>query len=186
MLQTPVESTFDVGTQGWTVWGDAQGGSSVTTYRSDAGAPPGSIEATDNTVGGTWFWRAPSLYHSVQFDPADRPVLRFDLRHEGMGSLYDACDVVVVGGARGACLVGGVEPGGTFKTNAVSFTVGSEMWYSIGVADGLPTGVLPGDPIGQADLDGIIASVDELFIRGEYIDGKDTGGLDNVSFGASG
>ena len=56
------ESTFDADDEGWTVSGDAQGGSVIPDYLAEGGNPDGYISAKDNVTGGVWYWKAPDLY----------------------------------------------------------------------------------------------------------------------------
>lgn len=179
-----IASYFDDSTLGWTVWGDAQGPSVDPTFVPGLGDPPGSIGADDDAAGGVWYWRAPSSYWSDEVNPTPDPRLRFDLRQSGDGPLFDACDVIVVDGGRGACLTGSAVPGATFTSYTVRFRVGDESWHEVGASGGFPSTVKPGDPISQNALDTIVGSIDGLFIRGEFITGPDSGGLDNVALGS--
>ena len=97
-------STFDTNDDGWTVTGDAQGGSGIPSYVPSGGNPGGYVSATDDENGDRWYWQAPAKFLGDISD-AYGQALRFDLRQSTLTQQRDAPDVVLKG------------PGGTFYYN---------------------------------------------------------------------
>lgn len=158
----PVASTFDAGTDGWTIAGDA---GPVPDH-----APPSAISATDRGDGLTWYFQAPpsflgdrrSLYGSE---------LIYALRTEGTGGQFSAPDIVLEGG--GLTL--------TLNTDDPTST-----WtqYRQRVDETAPWIVVEENRFATAaDFHHVLTCVTALRIRGEFTNGPDRGWLGSVSFG---
>lgn len=165
-----VRSTFDNGTENWTVVGDAQGGQVEPTQVSEGGNPGGYLEADDDVSGGVWYWNASRAYLGDKSTYVGG-TLSFDLRQSATDSQFDATDVVLVSGDTRL----GYDFGNASthpKTNWTHY----EVQLS---ADGW-TNLSEDAPATEADLERVLSDLDELRIRGEYREGSDTGGIDTV------
>jgi len=159
-------STFDSNDEGWTITGDAQGGSVLPTYHATGGNPGGYVSATDNVQGGVWYFKAGPQFHG-DFSTGYGTDLTFDLRQSGTHSQFDSVDVYVRGG--------GLEL--TYDTASNPGTV----WTSYGIELTETAGwKLGGVPPTQAEMLQVLADVTDMQIRGEFITGSDVGDLDNV------
>lgn len=119
-----VTSTFDTGTQGWTVVGDEAG---PVTWIPAGGNTGGYISVTDAVVRGVMYFVAPNAYLGNQ-SAAYGTALSFDLiqNYPGNPNQFDAGDVVLRGS--GLTLVYDLpnNPGnGTWTPYSVSLTAGS-------------------------------------------------------------
>lgn len=162
-----VASTFDSGADGWIISGDATSG--VPTFLPTGGNPGGHIEADDSVSGGIWYFQAPSKFLG-DFSGAYGELLQFDLKQTGSGSQISRDDVILNGG--------GIQL--TLDTLANPLPVGEWVSYSVRLDDS-EAWMNGGAAATAADLLVVLSSLDRLRIRGEYINGSDTGRLDNVS-----
>ena len=166
-----ITSTFDTGDESWTVFGDAQGASVIPTYFSTGGNPGGYISATDDVTGGVWFWDAPAkLLGKV----SSMRALSFDLKQSATDAPFDADDVVLVGAGTTLVFNTANNPGTDWTHYDVSLDA-SAGWKNKDT----------GQPATQQEMIDVLSSLAVLRIRGEYRDGADTGGLDNVRLAAS-
>ena len=160
-------STFDVDAEGWTVTGDAQGGSPIPNYFPSGGNPGGYISATDDETGGIWYWQAPAKFLG-NIAEAYGQVLRFDLRQSALTQQRDAPDVVLKG------------PGGTFYYDTPNNP--DKVWtpYTVVLSETSGWTKSDGSIPTQAEMKALLSNVDTLRIRGEYRSAADTGDIDNV------
>ena len=166
-----VTSTFDSGDDGWWVWADAQSGSTTPNWFGSGGNPGGYLSADDDVVGGLdWFWRAPDKFHG-DFSGAYGKTLTFDLVQSGQGMQFDDDDdVILVGGGISLDYNLASNPGMTWTPYSVPLS--ETGWTNVGM------------PVTQQVMMTVLSSLTDLLIRGEYINGPDTGGLDNVTLNA--
>lgn len=164
---TVISSTFDSNNEGWKVSGDSTTVDSI--YFANGGNPGGHIEAIDQTVGGTWYFVAPSKFLGNKSGALGQ-TLNFDLRQTGNGSQFDSQDIILNGG--------GIEL--VFNTSTNPLPLGAWVTYSVLLdeAAGWKNG---GVSASRADIITVLGSLTRLSIRGEFISGPDTGSLDNVS-----
>ncbi len=163
-------ATFDTGDDGWTVAGDAQGGGVRPTFVPTGGAAGGYIAARDDVAGGTWYWRAPSAFrgdHSGAYGGA----LAFSLRQSSVTHQFSDPDVILKGGGTTLVLALPRHPGLNWTPYRVALTAGAG-WRSAS---------LTGPAATAAQVRAVLRNLDELSIRGEYVEGADTGGLDSVT-----
>ncbi len=167
-----VTATFDNDLEGWTTIGDAM----EVTWEDAIGQPPGSMQGTDDDVSGTtWFFSASddflgdqSLAESVSYDI---------LGVTGNQVSLDGADVMLEGNGMQIGIEFGVQPTIDGWTSwSVDFTEGD--WQTV---DSLVNGSLSGNSVSQADIDGVLANLEGLYIRGEYTNGLDSAALDNVN-----
>jgi len=171
-----ISSSFDTDDDGWLATGDS---TSVTpTYLSSGGNPGGTIEVDDNVVGGVWYYQAPDKFLNDK-SLAYNQTLSFDLwqKHYASTTLFESSDVVL----KGAGLI--------LTINAGATPAPWETWvgYSVLLKEGVgwqkvsTQTSLVGTDATQAEIQAVLASLDQLLIRGEFITGADTGRLDNVN-----
>ena len=157
-------STFDTDAEGWTVIADADG----PTHHSTGGNPDGYISAADRGEGGFWYWDAPAKFLGNKAS-AYGETLRFDLRQSTTELQFDADDVVLIGGGITLTFDTPDNPGTDWTSYSISLTE-TAGWLNAA------TGFSPTAPEMQA----VLADLTALQIRGEFSEGMDIGGLDNV------
>jgi hypothetical protein len=173
-MSLPIVSTFDTDADGWTVYGDAQGSSVLPTYQATGGNPGGHISATDDVAGGVWYWKASPKF-SGNAVLAYGSALSFDLKQSGLNDQFNATDVVLVGGGFTLVYDTPDNPGLTWTRYLVPLTAG----------EGWKKDTLTGTVATTEDMQTTLAYLEEIRIRGEFIGGPDTGGLDNVVLGGT-
>ncbi len=164
-----IESTFDTGLDGWSFIADVQ----TFTWQPTGGNSGGYAEAVDFASGQIWYWVAPSAYlgdKSAFYDGT----LSFDLQQSPYVGTLDYDDIVLTGG--GLTIVLEIAPPGTDWTS-YSFTLSTSDDWRVGSQSGAVAT--------EAEIRQVLANLESLHIRGEYISGGDTGGLDNVIMQAS-
>ncbi|MFG0326321.1 MAG: laminin B domain-containing protein [Phycisphaerales bacterium JB037] len=169
-----VSYTFDSTDEGWTSINDT----SSFGWDGTLGNPPGAIRGVDRTSGAIWFFSAPAadlgdlsgLYgQSIDYDILGITGAQDDLE--------DLADVILDGPAGRIGIDIDVVP-----------VVGQWTSWSATVSAGLGWKVVTsndGDLGADADeqlIRDVLASVDSMYIRGEYTSGSDSAALDNVSF----
>lgn len=166
-----ITSTFERTIEGWRVQGDAQGSSSFPNYLEEGGNPGGHLEAVDDVEGGVWYWAAPAQFVGEKSAYAGGE-LSFDLYQSTRSSQFNAQDVIIEGPETSLSYdVGGTETHP--DTDWTSYSVPLE------VADGWTTGSTSGEAATEAQFESVLADLQGLAIRGEYVTGADTGYLDN-------
>lgn len=159
-----IESHFDTGLEGWSFIADVR----EFRYVADGGNPGGYAEAVDFTTGEVWYWVAPATYLGDRAD-FHGGTLSFDLRQSSLSSQFDADDVILIGG--GLTLALNISHPDTDWTPYTLFLDARSDWR-IGTEDG---------PVAtDAEILMVLGDLQAMHIRGEYISGSDTGGLDNV------
>lgn len=166
---TLATSTFDNGTDGWVV-DDLISGTSVIytpTYFSTGGNPGGYIQDTDRTTGG-WVFKAPTKFLG-DMSAAYNGILSFDSKMplKGIEGNYD--DVALTGGGYTVFFNNPNNPGINWTSYSISLNeVAGWKLEATGLA---PT---------QVQMVALLSSLNDLRIRGEYSNGSETVGLDNV------
>ena len=161
-------STFDSSDEGWTTLGDATGRTRVTT----GGNPGGFMQASDQSLGVGWSWRAPQKF-TGNHTPAYGGSLAFDLKQSSTTDpILGAVDDVVLKGAGLTLVFNTPNDPGTDWTHYEIPLLETAGWHLGTLAGRTPT---------QAEMRLVLGSITELQIRGEYRNGPDTGGLDNVA-----
>ena len=162
-------SSFDAGSEGWTVLGDAEG---PLSWVATGGNPGGHVEISDATTGGITYFVAPSAYLGDR-SAALGSLLRFDLMqvYSGSASQFDSADVVLVGSGNTLVFDTASNPAnGSWTSYAVPLVAGG--WRLTNTS---------GTIASQAQLAATLGSLSALRIRAEYRTGADIGKLDNVS-----
>lgn len=165
---TIIRSTFDTGTEGWQVVGDAQAGSVLPTWIATGGNPGGFITADDDVAGGVWYWQAPPHFLGNRA-VAYQTNLTFGLRQSATDSQFDSPDVILSGA-------------GITLTMDTQTNPGTD-WTAFSVALDETAGWLveaTGEPPSASAMQAVLGDLRSLWIRGEFRDGDDMGSLDTV------
>ena len=160
-----VQSTFDTGLEGWSFLADVR----AFDWVPDDGNPGGYIQAVDWTTGEVWYFVAPDAFlgdKSGFYGGA----LSFDLRQSTLSNQFGDSDVVIEGGGLTLVYNFGTHPGLDWTHFDVSLSTDADWRVD----------TLSGDVATQAQISQALANMTALHIRGEYVSGADTGGLDNV------
>jgi len=160
-----VDSSFDTELDGWSFVADVKAFDWVDT----GGNPGGYVQAVDYATGAVWYFVAPEKYLGDKSAYAGGE-LAFDLKQSSLSSQFDDEDVVITGGGKTIAFNTEDNPGLDWTHYSVSLDTDSD-WR---------LGSVSGEAASQADIDAVLADVTSLWIRGEYVVGADTGGLDNV------
>jgi hypothetical protein len=164
-----VVSTFSTDTEGWIVAGDAEGGTGNPDYQSAEGNPGGHLSADDDVTGGTWYWSAPQKFLGNQ-KAALNQKLSFDLKQSDTSAQFENSDVVLEGNGMTLVLQLEAHPGTDWTAYTVMLNT-SSAWKKDSAEGEVAT---------LADIESVLSDLTRLWIRGEYIEGSDTGSLDNV------
>jgi hypothetical protein len=173
-----VASTFDSSGEGWNAVSiNASGaisGTHAVTWNATGGDPGGHISRPDPQAATTFYWNAPAQFLG-NMSAAYGGTLGYEVRHTG-GSLYNAADVILVGGASPLTLVFDAAAMPTTAWTPFTVPLSQGQWR---------VGSLSGAFATQQQLTGVLSALTALRIRGEYIDNtSETGYLDNVSLNA--
>lgn len=160
-----VDSSFDTGLDGWSFVADVKAFDWVDT----GGNPGGYVQAVDYATGAVWYFVAPDEYLGDK-SAYSGGSLQFDLKQSSLSSQFNDEDVVITGGGKTIAFNTANNPGLDWTHYSVPLDAGSD-WR---------LGSVSGAVASQADIDAVLADVTSLWIRGEYVSGADTGGLDNV------
>jgi len=154
---TDLVSCFDLGDEGW------REGRDVSLSWSEAGGDPGGfLLGDDRGSGQTWYYVSPPSW-AGNWTPYVGGTLSFELKvvDSGNGSSIFG-DVVRIYGRDGSYLSWSCDPPGASWTRRQVYLVPSSFRES------------------GKSFDSIMRDVSEVWIRGEYSNMKDAGGLDNV------
>jgi len=170
------QSTFDVDDEGWLVGGpipDPPG------YFATGGNPGGFIRGFDASgpTGGRAFWAfiAPAGYLG-DVSAAYGGALSFDLRQDiEDGTPFNDDDVTLIGGGFTIVIDAGPNPATTWTSYSVPI-VESAGWVHYGTSQ----------PPTMTEMQAVLGSLSELWIRGEFIAGNDSADLDNVVLTSTG
>jgi Ca2+-binding RTX toxin-like protein len=165
-----IAETFDSGLGGWSFLAD------VAEFRwvPAGGNPGGHAEAVDFSTGAVWYFVAPAAFlgNRKGFYGGE---LAFALKQSSTASQFDDADVVLAGAGRTLVFDTPANPGTGWTGYSVSLTDSA----------GWKVGSLSGAAATRADLEAVLGSLQALHIRGEFVVGPDTGGLDSVSLTAA-
>jgi hypothetical protein len=167
-----ITSTFEEGTEGWTVVGDAQSGQAEPTHVAEGGNPSGYLRAADDVTGGVWYWNASDAYLSDK-SAYSGGTLSFDLNQSATDSQFNAQDVILDNDDTRLGYDFGnssTHPGTDWTSYEVRFSAEADGW----------TNRSTDEPATQEEFDRVLSDLNELWIRGEYRTGGDVGGIDNV------
>ncbi len=165
-------STFDRGAEGWTVTGDVH----PIEWESSGGNPGGYIKAVDDATGQWWFFASPSTWQG-DWTQYINGTLSFDLtliQHYGNWDNNQDAVRIYYGSNQAQDFY-------AWGKNMINHPAQYPSWSSYEITIDSTTFTNPdGTPIDAATFNSNMSHVTELWIRGEYINGGDTEGLDNV------
>jgi predicted ribosomally synthesized peptide with SipW-like signal peptide len=170
----PPETDFeDEDDAGWQLIGDATTGDAQVV--STGGNPGAFLQGVDTATGGIWYFDAPASFLGDQSAFAGGS-LAYDLQQSPDGTLVR--DDVVLEGA-GTTLVYRYD-------SVVEFPAVTPAWseYEIPLAPtaGWTVGSSTGPAATPTEIASVLGDLTALRIRGEFVNGNDTGGLDNPRF----
>lgn len=165
-----IVETFDTGLGGWSFVNDV----AEFRWKPDGGNTGGYAEAVDFSTGEVWYFVAPTAFLGNR-KGFFGGTLAFDLKQSSTASQFDSADVVLTGAGRTLVFDTPVNPGTDWTRYTVDLTDTA----------GWKLGGLNGAAATRADMLAVLASLESLHIRGEFVTGLDTGGLDSVSLTAA-
>lgn len=168
-----VRSTFDASDEGWRVVGDVEGGTGKPDWNSSGGNPGAHLSADDDALGGIWYWEASPKFYG-DFSAAYGQTLTFDLNQDSAMAIQitNQRDVILSGGGTLIWLDRLDNPGSGWTSYTVYLDTTDTWWLD------------DGSVASEADIRKVLGALDDLKIRGEYENGNDTGGIDNVVLNA--
>lgn len=170
-----IRSSFATGNDGWGVvdlrptnYAQVVGTPYVPVW--NAGGNPTGYAWQEDPDNNVWYWQAPTKFLGNQ-STAYGLKLRYDLKqiYQSGTNLPDA-DLALVGAGTVLVADGGADPGSSWTSYAITLTENG----------GWRKGTLNGPPPTKEEFLAVLSSLSMLRIRGEFIDGGDTSGLDNV------
>lgn len=164
-----IASYFDQNDEEWIVVGDAQGGSAKPSYNDKEGNPDGFISANDNATGGTWYWSAPEKFLGDKSSSFGEK-FTFSLKQSSTDKQFDGDDLILIGN----------EMRIVFNTSQNPDTSWTDYSVTLNEEAGWKYNNLNGDAVSKNDFIKILSNLTAINIRGEFVTGEDTGGLDNV------
>ncbi len=163
-VHAALEYTFDADTQGWTTYADA----SFQGWKSSGGNPDGYIWAKDLGHGDVWYFVSPALGDLSSYKGG---TLSYDINLlYKSGSYFDSVEVIIYNGSSSMSW----DPTAVHQPALNTWTT-----YSVDLTSA--NFVVSG----SKTFDEILSNVTALYIRGEYINGGDNEGLDNVKLTAA-
>ena len=161
-----VRHDFTESAESWQVAGDA--GTVDPIFSASGGHPGGSIAGTDEALGETWYFRAPTSVLR-QLPSAVNGAISFSLKQSGeqVSRLED--DVVIVGAAGRL----------SYRFKTAPETEWTDFFVRLSEDEGWTWNW--NKRATQAQIEGVLAAPTGLDIRGEFVTGEDEGSLDNSS-----
>jgi len=168
-------STFDIGDEGWSNTGDVH----PIEWENSGGNPGGFVKGKDDVSGRWWFFVAPDSW-AGDWSQYINGQLSFDLimlyRHGSDSNDQDAVRIYY----------GSDEASDFYAWGRNEIAIPPlNSWKSYEITLDSSTFTDPdGNPVDAATFNSNMSHVTGLWIRGEYINGDDTEGLDNVRVSA--
>lgn len=163
-------SEFYDDVDGWTIAGDASGGSNIeAAYSPFEGLDnSGYIYAEDDVAGGVWYFVAPEKYLGDKSSFVGGSLSFWLIQESAMDDQFDSKDIILEGPNDSELyLEFDSYPDTTWTYYEISLDT-SDLWLNQNE-----------DTASMADLETVLSDLQQLWIRGEYQAGEDTGGLDN-------
>ena len=166
--ETTVESGFENDADGWTIVGDAQGGSNLdASYSPFEGIDnSGYIFADDNVTGGTWYFSAPQKLLGNLSDYFEGTISFSLIQKSARRDQYENRDFVLEGNGSSVYYNHSSYPDTTWTPYSIRIDTRSN-WFN--ESD---------EPASNSEIKNVLKNVTNLYIRGEFERGPDTGGLD--------
>ena len=173
-------STFDLSDEGWSIvsFGDLLNNYSIIgnyapTYNASGGNPGGYISTTDPD-GGDFTFGAPANFLG---NKSGATGLSYDLTHPSGDINYQTTDLLLTGNGTRLLWKSSpdIVPGVGWTSVNVAFTPSSN-WTVANTTGAAAT---------SADFQNVLSHLDGIYIRGEYTNGLEVAGLDNVRLSAA-
>ena len=153
-----ISSTFDMGPESWSAL-DQQTGDYTASWQSTGGNPGGFLQGTENIArGGTGYFIAPGKFLG-NLSAYAGGTLTYDLKVIDGSDYFSDVDVIISNGANSVSWSSHINPVG-------------QGW--------LPFQVQLDQANFGSNLASILSNVTKFQIRGEFINGPEAEGLDNV------
>jgi len=163
-----VVSHFNHDDEGWLVSGDAQGGDTHPDFMKKGGKNGAYISAKDDAVGGVWYWSAPDKFFG-DLSSSYGKKLKFSLKQSSVNDQFDDADIILKGAEMTLVYDTPNNPGTDWTDYVIILT--EEGWHYNNTG---------GDAVTKEDFQKVLKNVKNLYIRGEFVNGEDTDGLDEV------
>jgi hypothetical protein len=164
-----ITSHFNQDDEGWRVIGDAQGESVIPDHVAKDGNPGGYVSASDNITGGVWYWSAPEKFLGNKSSAYGKKI-SFSLKQSSRENQFDGEDLILVGADRKIVY-------NTFRNPGIAWT---EYEVTLSEEAGWTNNDLNGEKVSRSDFKKVLRDLGAIYIRGEYVTGEDSGGLDSV------
>lgn len=169
--ETPDSSDFISGVDGWTIEGDAQGGSGVIPEFSDKDGldNSGYIYAKDDVAGGVWYFVAPDKYLGNKSSFFNGMIKYWLIQKSARINQFLSPDVVIEGGTNEKIVINlPIESFPDTVWTKYQFTFNeSDVWVDEN-----------NQKATNQKIKNVLKNITKLKIRGEFEEGTDTGGLD--------
>jgi hypothetical protein len=159
-----VSHDFTQSAQGWQVARDT--GTVDAMFTANGGHPGGCITGTDEQIGETWYFRAPTSVLR-QLPAAMNGTISFSLKQSGSQVSRLDDDVVIVGPTGRLSYRFQTAPGTDWTDFSVRLSEDAGWTWNWNRR------------ATQAQIDSVLAAATLLDIRGEFVTGQDEGSLDN-------
>lgn len=169
-----VSWSFDSDAQGWGTLNDARD----FAWDGAIGQPAGAVRARDVGDGRIWYFAAPVVDVSNAASMYGGEIGWDILGIQGnQTSITGRADVMLVGAGLEIGVSASVQPvNGQWTSWSVAISEGAG-WETI---SSLGNGTLSGNAATEADIRAVLADLQGFYLRGEYTNGADQTGLDNV------
>ena len=162
-------SNFNLNAEGWTVVGDG-GGTILPQYNLTGGNPGGFISSRDEGTGKTWYFAAPAKFLGNKSWFYGRN-LKFDLKQNRTDQQFNDDDIIIEGNGVKLMFDTPNNPGLTWTSYSVKLDETANWRVKRGLFFFRAS---------QAEIKTVLCNMGRLWIRGEYVDGGDEGGMDNA------
>jgi hypothetical protein len=162
-------SEFYNDADGWTIEGDAEGGSSIDAAYSPFNGldNSGHIYAEDDVTGGVWYFVAPGKYLGNKTSFLGGSISLWLIQESAMDDQFYSKDVILEG-----------SNGSELYYEFDSYPSTNWTYYEISLDTTSVWLNQNEDTASMADFETVLNNLQKLWIRGEYQTGEDTGGLD--------
>lgn len=160
-------SSFDA-SEGWTITGN--GTSTTPDHEATGGQSGGFIKDVDGPTGILWYFKAPIQYYGDASDYKDGSLSYYVKQLTGT-TPFIGDDIIIQGG--GVTLTHRFDDPNPSSSEWTQYTVplSANAWN---------VGLNGTTPATDAQMDAVLGDLSSLEIRGEYISGPDSAGLDSV------
>lgn len=169
----PDSSEFFEDADGWTIAGDAQGGSNLeASYSPFEGLDnSGYIYADDDVAGGVWYFVAPDKFLGDQSEFIGGKLSFYLIQKSALSDQFKSKDVIIEGGNDQEIYYDHASYPDTTWTHYEIHLDSTAGWMNSSDTEA-----------SASEIQSVLSDVQRLWIRGEFETGPDTGGLDKFQF----